>query len=144
MMAKKKVTPEPNGQPVISDFDVEIAKIADLRPHPRNYQGHPDDQLDHLIESIKANRIYRNIVIAQDNVILAGHGVVSAARKMGMDEIPVVRLEFDSDDPRALKVLTGDNEISHLAERDDRVLRAGLDEDEEQGSRSDGIAWHRI
>lgn len=113
-----------------SDFNkpVELVSVDELKPHPRNYQNHPDDQLEHLMTSIKENGFYRNVVIASDNVILAGHGAVEAARKLGMVNIPVIRLAISSDDKRALKVLTGDNEISHLAERDDRLLSELLKE----------------
>lgn len=93
-----------------------------LRPHPNNYQDHPPDQLTHLIESLKSNGVYRNVVIARDGTILAGHGVVQAAVQLGLEKIPVQRLDLDPDDPRALKLLIGDNEISHLADRDDRAL----------------------
>jgi hypothetical protein len=61
-------------------------------------------------------------VIAKDGTILAGHGVYKAALKLGMKEMPVIRLNIDPDSPRALKVLIGDNEIGHLAEIDDRAL----------------------
>ena len=103
-------------------FDTEMIDIADLREHKRNYQKHPDDQIDHIVESIRANGIYRNIVIARDNTILAGHGVVKAASRMGMTEVPVVRVDIDPLDIRALKILAGDNEISNLADIDDRQL----------------------
>jgi hypothetical protein len=106
----------------------ETVDINSLKPHPRNYQEHPEDELEHIIESIQTNGVYRNIVVARDGTILAGHGVVKAARKMGLKEIPVVRLDVDPDDPKALKVLTGDNEIGHLAERDDRLLSELLKE----------------
>lgn len=102
--------------------------IADLKPHPRNYQFHPDDQLDQIIASIQQHGFYRNIVVAQDNTILAGHGVVAAATKMGRKRVPVIRLPLHPDDPRALKVLTSDNEINNLAEVDDRMLTEMLKE----------------
>jgi hypothetical protein len=101
---------------------VETVAIAKLKPHPRNYRGHPDDQVAHLVESIKEHGLYRNIIVARDNTILAGHGVVKAASTMGFDDVPVVRLDVDPDEPRALKVLAGDNEIGHLGELDDRKL----------------------
>lgn len=106
----------------MSEYKTELVDIADLVPHPRNYQEHPADQLEHIKRSITENGIYRNIVISRDNVVLAGHGVVVAAKALGMTEIPVVRLDIDSNDPRALKVVVGDNEISHLANVDDRML----------------------
>lgn len=98
------------------------ASIEDLKPHPRNYREHPEDQLAHIAESIKQHGFYRNVVLARDNTILAGHGVVLAAKKLGMKHVPVVRLDVAPEDPRALKVLTSDNEIRNLAAVDDRVL----------------------
>ncbi len=105
-----------------------LAKVADLKRHPRNYREHPDDQIQHLAESIREHGLYRNVVVARENTILAGHGVVLAARSLGLEKVPVVRLDLDPEDPRALKVLTGDNEIEHLAEQDDRLLSELLKE----------------
>lgn len=110
------------------DFRPEIIETASLRPCPRNYRSHPEDQIVHLIESIRRHGFYRNIVIARDGTILAGHGVVEAARRMGIRQIPVIRLDLDPNDPAALKVLTADNELGHLAERDDRALTELLKE----------------
>jgi len=80
------------------------------------------------VQSIRDNGLYRNIVVAKEGTVLAGHGVLRAVRKLGMEEIPVVRLDLEPDDPRALKVLTGDNEIEHLSEQDDRLLSQLLKE----------------
>jgi hypothetical protein len=103
-------------------FTPEYISIDQLHPHPRNYQKHPDDEIAHIIESIKQHGLYRNIVIAQDNTILAGHGVWEAAHRLGYLTVPVIRLPYARYDPYALKVLIGDNEIEHLAEVDDRIL----------------------
>lgn len=96
--------------------------ICALRPHPRNYKTHPPDQIIHLAESIREHGLYRNIITARDGTILAGHGVVQAAHHLGLERVPVVRLDLDPDEPRALKVLAGDNEVMHLGEVDDRAL----------------------
>ena len=109
-------------------FKLELVKLADLTPHPRNYREHTADQLAHLIESMRDNGVYRNVVVARDNTILAGHGVVLAARKMRRTDLPVIRLDVDPKDPRALKVLAGDNEVARLADVDDRLLTEMLKE----------------
>ena len=109
-------------------FDTEHVAIDELHPHPRNYVKHPEAQLEHLAQSIKDYGLYRNVVIAQDGTILAGHGVVEAARRTGLVTIPVVRLGIGADDPKALKLLAGDNETSNLAEVDDRALTDMLKE----------------
>lgn len=112
----------------VNPFVTVRENVSDLKPHPRNYQRHPQDQLDQIIASIETHGFYRNIVVAQDNTILAGHGVVEAVKKMGRKRVPVIRLPLDPDEPRALKVLTSDNEINNLAEVDDRGLTEMLKE----------------
>lgn len=100
----------------------QVIPVAQLKAHPKNYRKHPEGQLAHIIASIKANGFYRNVVVARDWTILAGHGVVEAAKQMGMVKVPVVRLDVDADDPRALKLLAGDNEVGRLAEVDNLLL----------------------
>lgn len=104
-------------------MDVREIAIADLKPHSKNYVQHPPDQLEHIAASIRKNGFYRNIVIARDNTILAGHGVVKAAAEvLKLTHVPALFLDVDPMSARALKVLTGDNTISHLAEVNDREL----------------------
>lgn len=100
----------------------ETVEINSLAPHPSNYRKHNPDQLKHIAKSIETHGLYRNVVVARDGTILAGHGVVQACRALGITEIPVARLDIASDDVRAMKLLTGDNEISRLGEIDDRLL----------------------
>lgn len=106
----------------------ELVPIAELRPHPKNYQVHPPDELEHIKASIADNGIYKNIVIAEDGTILAGHGVTEAAEDLGFMEVPARRLPISSESPQALKILAGDNEIRHLAIIDDRALTNILQE----------------
>ena len=106
---------------------------GDLIPHPRNYRQHPDDQVEHLCESIRANGFYKPIVVAEDNVVLAGHGARLAAIKLKLKEVTVSRLPIPSDSPAALKVLAGDNEIGMLADIHDRDLTEILKEVKDAG-----------
>jgi len=109
-------------------YEVELVSITDLKSHERNYRQHPEDQLEHLVQSLREHGVYRNVVVARDYTILAGHGVVLAAQQIGLDTIPVIRLAVDADDPKALKILIGDNELMRLAEIDDRLLSELLKE----------------
>ncbi|MEE9490553.1 MAG: ParB N-terminal domain-containing protein [Thermoplasmata archaeon] len=129
-MFKRKID-EP--QEEIKTFDVEAVSRDALKEHPRNYRDHLDDQIEHIVMSLRENGYYRNIVISKDNYILAGHGVVRAATEVGMNEVPAIRLDVPHDDPRALKVLTGDNEIAHLGVVNDRMLTEILKEVKEDG-----------
>ncbi len=105
-----------------SRIKTQLVELAKLKDHPRNYRTHPDDQIEHIIASIREHGFYRNVVVARGWVILAGHGVVKAARKMKLKKIPIIKLNLDPNSKAALKILAGDNEMGHLAEVDDRAL----------------------
>jgi hypothetical protein len=109
-------------------FAVVYVRTDSLKDHPRNYRKHPEDQLAHIVASIKAYGFVKNVIIGNGDTILAGHGVVQAAKKMGQINIPVIRLDLDAEDPRAMKIVASDNEIAKLAEVDDRALTEMLKE----------------
>ena len=122
-VAKKSVPPRPSKPPEASIHPTEVVEFSTLRPHPENYKSHPDEQLDHIAASIRQHGYYRNVVVARDGTILAGHGVVEAAtKKLGLKRGPVVRLPIAFDSPAALKVLALDNELPKFGETDDRKL----------------------
>lgn len=103
-------------------LQLEMIAIADLQADKRNYQTHPEDQIRHLIKSLSEHGLYKNVVVSRDGVVLAGHGIMEALTRMGVKHVPVARLDVDSEDPRALKVLTGDNQSARLGNIDDRAL----------------------
>jgi len=109
-------------------FFTERVDITKLHPHPKNYRRHTSEQLKHLIRSVETHGFYRSVVVARDYTILAGHGVVEAATLAGKHRIPIIRFDIDSEDPRALKIMTSDNEIQRLAENDNAALLKLLQE----------------
>lgn len=106
----------------LSAAPLEVVPLATLRAHPRNYRRHPQAQLEHLAQSLREHGQYRNVVIARDGTILAGHGVVEALRLLGAELVEVRRLELGPFDVRARKLLVADNLLPHLGEVDDRAL----------------------
>jgi hypothetical protein len=116
----------------VSVYQTELADVGELKPHPRNYKRHPREQLLHILESIRQHGVYRNVVVARDGTILAGHGVVEAARLGGISRLPVYRLPLDPASPAALKVLATDNELGKFADADDALLAGILREVLEQ------------
>jgi len=124
---RKRKPPKTPAAPVVLE-PVRVC-VADLVPHPRNYKEHPPEQLAHLRASMHENGVYRNVVIADDGAtILAGHGVVQAARLAGVEHVYATRVPFAPDSPRALKLVAGDNEVTRLAIDDDRLLTEILKE----------------
>tara|TARA_R100000655_G_scaffold93664_1_gene134967 strand:- start:1761 stop:2795 length:1035 start_codon:yes stop_codon:yes gene_type:complete len=115
-------------QTTFLETKAQQVSLDKIKPHPRNYKSHPPEQLEHLKKSIEENGIYRNILVAEDYTILAGHGVVEAAVALGLTSVPILRINISPNDPKALKLLTADNEVSHLAESNMREMSEILKE----------------
>lgn len=103
-------------------YRIQEIDIALLKPHPRNYREHPQQQIEHLAASISEYGFYRNIIVAKDYTILAGHGLTMAAKFAEIKTVPILKLQIDSHDIKALKLLTLDNEVDHLGDTDMRQL----------------------
>ena len=60
-----------------------------LKPYPKNAKKHPKEQVEHIANSIKAFGFRQPIVIDKDNVVVIGHGRLLAAKKLGLEKVPV-------------------------------------------------------
>lgn len=83
----------------IKSKDIELVDINLLVPYKKNMNKHTDEQIDRLIELIKYQG-FRDPIIAQKgtNIIAAGHGRVEAAKKMGLEKVPVSYQEFANEE----------------------------------------------
>jgi ParB-like chromosome segregation protein Spo0J len=114
--------------------DAVKVSIGKLKPHPENYKTHPESQIRHLAESIRRNGVYKNVVTARDYTLLAGHGILAAAKIAGVKELPVVRMNLLPSDPAALKIVAADNELGRGGVDDAdglaRILRIVAEQDD--------------
>lgn len=92
--------------------------------NPDNYRAHPPEQQAVLQESLRRFGVFRNVVARPDGTLLAGHGIIAAARAEGLEEFPCVIFEGTDEEARALMV--ADNEQSRLAQDDEAQLGALL------------------
>ena len=122
MSAKKHAKNGKAGMKIAGGFATEVVPVDSLKPHPENYRSHPPDQLLHIKASLEQHGVYRNVVVARDLTILAGHGVVEAAKLAKLVELPVRRLNVAPDSVEAKKILVADNELGRFAEDDDDRL----------------------
>ena len=91
-------------------IDVRI-NLADYQPHPRNYNEHPDSQVAEIAESLRVFGQPRSIVVWR-GFIIAGHGVVLAAQRLGWKQLDARRLPDDWPEHKALAYLAADNELA--------------------------------
>ena len=90
-------------------MELKKVNINDLVPHPKNYNTHPDNQLMELEKSLDRFGQYKNIVVC-NNTILAGHGLVEAAKRKGEKEIYVLE-KNDLTEDEQIQLLIADNAL---------------------------------
>lgn len=100
---------------------LEQIAIEALIPYARNARKHSDEQVAQIAASIREFGFNAPVLVDKDNGIIAGHGRVLAARKLGLTEVPCVRLSHLSDTQRRAYVLA-DNKLALNAEWDEEML----------------------
>lgn len=100
----------------------ERVAFADVKPHPKNYKAHPPEQLAHFAALLRDYGPWRDLVLARDNTVLAGHGLLEAMRQAGHVAHYAVRFPLDPLSPAALKIVAADNELGRFADSNDRVM----------------------
>jgi ParB-like chromosome segregation protein Spo0J len=95
-----------------------IASIDTLKPHPHQTNTHTDEQIDLLAKIINYQGWRSPVLVSnRSKCIVAGHGRVEAAKKLGLTQVPVDYQQFDSDDQETAFV-TSDNAIAELSKID--------------------------
>ena len=75
-------------------MQVEQLKVGDLIPYVNNSRTHSDEQVMQVASSIKEFGFTNPILIDDDGGIIAGHGRLIAAKKLGLVEVPCIRLGY--------------------------------------------------
>src|SRR5438552_3824502 len=103
---------------------IERWPLDRLIPHARNARTHSDAQVAQIAGSIAEFGFVNAVLVGDDGVIVAGHGRVLAARKLGLSEVPVVVLAHLSPTQRRALMIV-DNRIAENAGWDDEILAVG-------------------
>ena len=103
----------------------KMIAVADLRPFARNARVHSEAQVKQLAAAITEWGWTNPVLIEPDGGIIAGHGRVLAAQKLGMEKIPTITIAGLTDQQRRALVIA-DNKLAMNAGWDDDVLRAEL------------------
>ena len=115
----------------IGTIKTETRSIAELIPFARNSRTHSDEQVAQIAASIREFGWTNPILIDGANGIIAGHGRLAAARKLGIAEVPVVVLDHLTDAQKRALVIA-DNKLALNAGWDFELLEnevRGLDDD---------------
>lgn len=110
----------------MSNPKIEMRLVAELIPYAANSRTHSDAQVAQIAASIREFGWTSPILVSGDNTIIAGHGRLMAARKLGMDEVPTIILEHLSKAQQRALVIA-DNQLALNAGWDMDMLKAEIE-----------------
>jgi ParB-like chromosome segregation protein Spo0J len=113
---------------------IEIWLTDRLVPYAKNARTHSPEQVAQIAASIVEFGFNAPILVDSNAGIIAGHGRLLAARKLGLAEVPVVVLDHLSETQRRAYIIA-DNKLALNAGWDEKVLTAELRELEDEGLR---------
>ena len=106
-------------------LNIKYRSIEALIPYVNNSRTHSDAQIAQIAASIREFGWTNPVLIDGENGIIAGHGRVLAARKLGLTEVPVIELVHMSEAQRRAYIIA-DNKLAENAGWDDELLRLEL------------------
>ncbi len=104
---------------------IEHHSVAGLKPYGGNARTHSSKQIAEIASSIKAFGFNNPVLIDKAGTIIAGHGRVEAAKKLGLESVPVIRLEHLTDAQKRAYILA-DNKLAEKAGWDREILAIEL------------------
>ena len=105
----------------------ETVQLGSIQPNPRNARTHSQRQIKQIEKSIKAFGFTNPILIDESNLLIAGHGRLEAARKLGLAEVPAIRVGYLSEEQKRALMLA-DNKIAANAGWDLEILAYELED----------------
>lgn len=112
--------------------EYKTVKVANLVPYIRNSRTHSAEQVAQIAASIREFGFTNPLLIDEQGGIIAGHGRLLAAQKLGFDEVPAITLQGLSDAQKKAYVIA-DNKLALNAGWDDEMLRVEFQELQEMG-----------
>ncbi|MGH8585254.1 MAG: site-specific DNA-methyltransferase [Gammaproteobacteria bacterium] len=106
---------------------VELRPIDALLPHARNPRTHSEAQIAQIAASMVEFGWTNPVLVDGQNGVIAGHGRLLAARKLGLKQVPIVELAHLSETQKRAYVIA-DNRLAEAASWDEELLRIELAE----------------
>lgn len=109
----------------MTDLSITHYSVETLIPYVRNARTHSDEQIAQIMASIAEFGFVNPILINQHQGIIAGHGRLLAAQRLGMKEVPAIMLAHLSETQKRALIIA-DNRIAQNAGWDEEMLRLEL------------------
>lgn len=104
---------------------IEHIPIGLVRPYPLNARTHDERNIGVIMASMRQFKFRNPILIDAENMVVAGHGRLEAAKRLGMKAVPALRItDLTPDELRAYRI--ADNRSAELAGWDDQIIAIEL------------------
>jgi len=103
----------------------KIVLVSEITPYSRNSRTHSSAQITQIADSIRAFGFTNPVLVDENNTLIAGHGRLEAARRLGMQQLPAIVLHGLSA-PQKAALRIADNKLALNAAWDDDLLRSEL------------------
>lgn len=114
------------------DLKVVYRDVSELIPYARNARTHSDEQIERIAASIKEFGWTNPILIDGESGIIAGHGRILAARKLGIEKVPTIELSGLTEAQKRAYIIA-DNRLALDAGWDEEMLKLEFAELEKEG-----------
>lgn len=108
-------------------FEHKAVSVTDLIPYALNSRTHSDAQVAQLAASIREFGFTNPVLIDEENNLIAGHGRLMAARKLGLETVPAI-VVTGLDDRRRRALVIADNKLALNADWDMEALAVELED----------------
>lgn len=108
------------------NLEIRYLNPTELKLNPKNSRTHSKKQLLKIAQSIEKLGFNNPVLIDAENIIVAGHGRVLAARELGLTEIPTICLSHMSQEQIRAYIIA-DNKLAEEAGWDNEILKIELD-----------------
>jgi ParB-like chromosome segregation protein Spo0J len=96
---------------------ITMVDLAKINPYSGNPRIHPDSQIEKLVISIQQFGFVQPLLIDGEFNLIAGHGRLIAAKKIGMAQVPSIVIDHLSEREKKALIIT-DNKLSELSKWD--------------------------
>jgi ParB-like chromosome segregation protein Spo0J len=110
---------------IMSHPSLELRPVAQLKENPRNARVHSKKQVRQIAESIRRFGFTNPVLVDSHGTLLAGHARVAAAKLLGMEFVPCLRIDSMTEaEKRAYGI--ADNKLALNAGWDEEILAEEL------------------
>ncbi len=134
------MTTSTTSYPIVAPEHIKQSRIIDLVLYKNNPRVHNETQIERLVNSLKEFGFTNPVLIDDLGNVIAGHGRISAAKKIGMESVPTITLSHLSEEQRKAYIIA-DNQLALNSSWDDDLLKIELEKLSENGFDLSVLGW---